>query len=329
MDNKELKIQLDKANAKVLYLTKLLSANNVVINEIPIPMKIAIIKEIRSNKLARLDYLREAADLSQSTFQYHKNKKSYIENHQSGFNLVKEIFLNSHKKYGVPRIRMELAVKYGVVMNKKKITRLMKEGNLVVNQPKRRKYSSYKGEANLKIDNVINRDFSATRPLEKITTDVTEFKYWWGKAYLQVYLDMFNGEIIAFNITKTIPLQSTLDLLSNLINAYGDQLKGTIVHSDRGWQYQEDAYISILKRNEMIQSMSRIGNALDNSIIESFNRTVKMEFFKDTKVKCSGFAIFREELIKYITYYNNDRIMNRLKTSPIKFRLEWEKKNGK
>ena len=95
MDNKELKIQLDKANAKVLYLTKLLSANNVVINEIPIPMKIAIIKEIRSNKLARLDYLREAADLSQSTFQYHKNKKSYIENHQSDFNLVKEIFLNS------------------------------------------------------------------------------------------------------------------------------------------------------------------------------------------------------------------------------------------
>lgn len=329
MKEKSPKVLLDEANAAILYYKKLLSLNNIILKDIPVNQKITAINEIRQENGTRLSFLLKASELPHATYQYQKNKKSYIEKNQSDFNIIKEIFLESHKKYGVPRIQLQLATKYGVIMNKKKIAKLMKEGNLRAIIKPRRKYNSYKGEGDLKINNLINRNFSSTHPLEKITTDVTEFKFWWGKCYLQVYLDMFNSEVLAFEISKTIPLTSTLTLLNKLINAYGDKLKGTIVHSDRGWQYQESSYQAIVKKAGMIQSMSHIANALDNAIIESFYKTVKEEFFKGQQIKYQNFTDFYNGLVEYLTYYNNDRILMRLKTSPIRFRLRWEKQNGK
>ena len=97
--------------------------------------------------------------------------------------------------------------------------------------------------------------------------------------------------------------------------------EGLIIHSDQGWHYQHKHYRHTLKKNKIIQSMSRKGNCLDNSIMESFFGTLKNEFFYNNNF--TSIEEFKIELDKYIYYYNNDRIKYRLNgLSPVKYRTQ-------
>ena len=100
-----------------------------------------------------------------------------------------------------------------------------------------------------------------------------------------------------------------------------DNLKDLIFHSDQGWQYQMEAYHKALKEHDIIQSMSRKGNCLDNSIMENFFGLLKSELLYLNKFKSMN--EFKEELIKYIDYYNNKRIKSKLKgLSPVQYRIQ-------
>ena len=185
---------------------------------------------------------------------------------------------------------------------------------------KRRKqhYHSYKGDIGKVAPNLIDRDFVATRPNQKWTTDITQVNIQDKKLYLSPILDMFNGEIISYSISFSPDLKMVVSMLNNALNRVKDT-DGLIIHSDQGWHYQHLKYQQILKNHGVIQSMSRKGNCLDNAIMENFFGLMKNELLY--LQKWDSIDQFKKALRTYIRYYNNDRIKLRLKgKSPVQYR---------
>ena len=182
------------------------------------------------------------------------------------------------------------------------------------------KYRSYKGQVGKIADNILQRQFEADKPNQKWVTDVTEFKVGSEKLYLSPIMDLFNGEIIAFQ-TQSRPLFGLVkDMLKEAVNKLKPSEK-PIVHSDQGWQYQMAHYQRQLSEKGLIQSMSRKGNCLDNASMESFFGILKSECFYGKKFKTIDDL---EQTVKeYIHYYNHERIKVKLKgLSPVEYRSQ-------
>ena len=140
------------------------------------------------------------------------------------------------------------------------------------------------------------------------------------KMYLSPILDMYNGEIIRYEISGRPVLGQVLRMLDNAFAKIPDNTN-LIFHSDQGWQYQHKTYQKRLKDKGIRQSMSRKGNCLDNSIMENFFGLLKSELLYLREF--DSMEEFRIELERYIDYYNNKRIKAKLKgLSPVQYRLQ-------
>ena len=141
---------------------------------------------------------------------------------------------------------------------------------------KKQHYRSYKGELGKVAQNVINRDFKASAPDQKWTTDVTQVKIKDKKIYLSPILDMFNGEIVSYTISDSPDLEMVITMLDKAFKKR--DIQGNLIfHSDQGWHYQHKRYQKALEDRHIIQSMSRKGNCLDNAIMENFFGIMKEE----------------------------------------------------
>ena len=231
--------------------------------------------------------------------------------------MIKEIFEENKGRYGYRRITLILK-KQGLIVNHKKVARLMKELGLKSIIRKKRRYSSYKGEIGKVAPNVLDRDFEATAPNQKWVTDVTEFKVGERKLYLSPIIDLYNGEVISYNLSTSPNLQQIKDMLDKAF-AREKNLDGLIFHSDQGWQYQHKWYQATLKEHGIVQSMSRKGNCLDNSCAENFFGLLKSELFYINKYR--SLEQLEKDIIEYINWYNNKRIKSKLKgMSPVEYR---------
>lgn len=191
-----------------------------------------------------------------------------------------DLFKKFHERYGYKRITVELK-KFGYHINHKKVYRLMRELGLkcVKFMRKSRKYNSYKGHVGKVAKNHLSRRFSTNIPLQKLVTDITEFKCLEEKKlYLNPILDLYNSEIIAYEIKKratldlvTEPLKETIEILKN------QATYRTTVHSDQGWHYQHKQWVRTLKKNKIFQSMSRKATCADNASTENFFGLLKQE----------------------------------------------------
>lgn len=123
--------------------------------------------------------------------------------------LIKEIFNQNKGRYGVRRVHREL-LNRGYLVNHKRVQRLMHNMGLFGKRPKER-YHSYKGNV---ADNIINRNFNASRPLQKWTTDVSQFNFSWGKCYISPILDMFTNEIISYDLSLHPNLKQITNMLT-------------------------------------------------------------------------------------------------------------------
>ena len=189
---------------------------------------------------------------------------------------------------------------------------------------KKQHYRSYKGELGKVAPNVINRDFKASAPDQKWTTDVTQVKIKDKKIYLLPILDMFNGEIVSYTISDSPDLEMVITMLDKAFKKRDIQEK-LIFHSDQGWHYQHKRYQKALEDRHIIQSMSRKGNCLDNAIMENFFGIMKEELLY--LQEWDSIDRFKIELRKYIRYYNNDRIKLRLNgKSPAHYRALFQSK---
>lgn len=235
-----------------------------------------------------------------------------------------------HKDYGYRRIHVELR-KQGLLINKKKVQRIVQKFNLQVSSftRKSRKYSSYKGNVGKISSNRINRRFDTCIPYQKITTDTTEFKYYEvdekgkmliKKLYLVPFMDLFNREILSYSISQRPSGENVMRALNKAIEVTSDCKYRRTFHSDRGWAYQMNAYGHALKSNRIFQSMSRKGNCIDNSPMENFFGILKQEMYYG--MVYYSYEELKDAIDKYIRYYNKQRIKEKLGwMSPVEYRL--------
>lgn len=165
--------------------------------------------------------------------------------------------------------------------------------------------------------NLLARDFSASKPLEKLVTDITYLPYGQSMMYLSSILDVYNGEIV----TQTIGFKQDTDFVLDTLNQLPELPEGCILHSDQGSVYTSYAYQKAVKEKGIIMSMSRKGTPADNSPIETFHSTLKTETFYLDGIYRTTNARVRQIVEEFITYYNNIRIQTKLNNqSPVQYR---------
>ena len=263
-----------------------------------------------------LEILLKIIRLARSTYYYHLKQLDQTDKNQTIKAEIQAIFTEHKGNYGYRRITLALRNR-GFVVNHKKVQRLMKALGLSARIRRKRKYSSYQGEIGKKAENLIRRQFEASKPMEKCYTDVTEFAIPASsqKLYLSPVLDGFNSEIIAYNLSTSPNLVQMKAMLEQAFTA--NHYENTILHSDQGWQYQHDFYHHFLEDKGIQQSMSRKGNSPDNGMMESFFGILKSEMFYGYEKTFKSIEHLEQAIVDYINYYNNKRIKVKLKHTKI------------
>ena len=258
--------------------------------------------------------------MARSTFYYHLKHSSSEDKYKAVKGKISDIFHKHKGRYGYRRVTLELRKELPAI-NHKTVKKLMDELGLKC-EVRKVKYRSYKGDVGKTAPNIVDRDFSADRPYQKVATDVTQINIGGSKIYLSTILDMFDGEILSYVISESPNLKMVMDMLKQLYEKINIP-KGMLMHSDQGWHYQHIAYQNSLKKHYIVQSMSRKGNCLDNSMMENFFGIMKSELLYANKY--SSMDQFLKDLEEYMDYYNNDRIKLRLNgMSPVQYRKAYQ-----
>lgn len=266
-----------------------------------------------------LDLLLNQSNMARSSFYYYQKQNKLPDKYKDVKELITSIYHKNKGRYGYRRITDELQNK-GIIINHKTVLRLMKLLGLQ-SIIRIKKYKSYKGEQGKIVPNVLERNFKATAPNQKWATAVTEFNVAGNKLYLSPIIDLFNQEIISYELTQRPVFNQVVVMLKKAFKKIPNNTN-LVLHSDQGWQYQMKQYQHLLKQKGITQSMSRKGNCLDNAIIENFFGILKSELFYLKKY--NSIVQLKEEIQEYIYYYNNQRIKTKLnKMSPINYRTHY------
>ena len=284
-----------------------------------------------------LKILLRVSGLSKSTYSYHHSDK-----HLNAVNRRKKederilsfilpVFERHKSRYGYRRIILAIQELKGV--NHKRIQRIMRENALFGKQP-RNKYRSYRGDNGEYKENLLlhektdeekhtvtyKRDFNTSGPNQKWATDVSEFRCGEGKLYLSPIMDLYDGSIISYDISTSPDFTQTKRMIDEAFDQYPD-LEGLIFHSDQGWQYQMKPYRKWLKDKGILQSFSRKGNCMDNSLMENFFGIMKNEMYYGCEF--NSLDELRKAMEEYIIYYNTERInIKRKGLSPLAYRQQ-------
>jgi putative transposase len=258
--------------------------------------------------------------MARSTFYYHLKRFEQPDAYADVRIKIRTIFKKGLQMYGYRRITDKLRDE-GTIINYKTVYKLMVQMGI---KPKRKRkhYHSYKGEVGNIAPNVLCRDFKTDKPYKKWATDITQVNIHENKIYLSPILDMYNGEIISYDISDSPNLKLVINTVQRAVKKLNSN-EGLILHSDQGWHYQHKKYQKLLSDNHITQSMSRKGNCLDNAMMENFFGIMKTELLYLYEWESAD--QFEKALRTYIHYYNHDRIKLRLKgKSPVKYRTLYQ-----
>lgn len=262
--------------------------------------------------------------IPEATYYYQIKRLEQEDSNQSLKEQIKMLFSEFKERYGYKRITAELKL-LGYCVNHKKVYRLMKILGLkcVKFTRKSRKYNSYKGTVGAIAKNKLNRRFYTPIALQKLITDVTEFKCTHGeKLYLSPILDLFNGEVITYGIKNGPTLDLVMAPLEEAVGIIKKQATfRTTIHSDQGWHYQHKQWVSTLKKNTIFQSMSHKSTCADNASMENFFGLLKQEMYHGEALVSYGELKSRIE--EYIDWYNHVRSKVKLAgLSPVNYRIQ-------
>ena len=228
---------------------------------------------------------------------------------------IRRIFIESKERYGSPRITEELRRK-GMVCNRKRVARLMREEGLRAKMFRKYKITT-KSNHNKKSDkNILNGKFESTRSNQIWSGDITYIKTDEGWLYLAAVMDIYTRKIVGWQTDSRISSELVEEAIKK---ALMENQRPEIFHSDQGVQYASEGFRKILRENKIRQSMSRRGNCYDNAITESFFHTLKTELIKQNKYKSRLEA--RLSLFEYIEiFYNRKRLHSSLGyLSPVEY----------
>lgn len=229
------------------------------------------------------------------------------ESDKQDFELILDAYNFRGYDKGSRGIHMRL-LNQGIVMNRKKIQRLMRKYGLKCPirkaNPYRRMAKAMK-TSNVS-ENLVNREFREHGPGMILLTDITYLFYNHGnKAYLSVIKDACTKQVMAYVASESLAVDFVLETVTTLIQVHGNSLNSeTILHSDQGCHYTSISFRQLLKDKDLRQSMSRRGNCWDNAPQESFFGHMKDEIHLE---RCNSFSDLKFEIDDYMDYYNNDR----------------------
>ena len=258
------------------------------------------------------------AKMPRSVYYYQVSINGKADRYLEAKTQINAVFHRHQGRYGYRRVHLELSNQQHY-LNPKTVQKLM--GHLGLKSTVRpKRYQSYKGAIGKVAPNLLERNFGASKPNQKWVTDVTEFNIKGEKVYLSPILDLYNQEIISYEIADRPQISSVMQMLQSAFKQLGPKDK-PMIHSDQGWQYQMGLYQQALHKQGVTQSMSRKGNCLDNAVMENWFGIMKTEFFYQKKFET--IESFKAELGEYIHYYNHDRIKQKLKgLSPVNYRTQ-------
>lgn len=253
-----------------------------------------------------------------------KRRKKREEKERKDFNLI----LTAYKMHGYTKgargVHMALLhLDKPVVMNLKKIRRLMKKYHLFCPVRKPNPYRARLRENMLDNipANVLNRRFRDFGPRMVLLTDITHIPIKKGQyCYLSTIKDAFTKEILAYQISPNLKQQFVLEAFKQLVLVHGKTLTAkTMVHSDQGIHYRAKSFNDLMEDTNFIRSMSRRANCWDNAPQESFYGHMKDEI-GDKIEKCKTFHQITEVIMEYMNYYNHYRYQwNLAKLSPAEY----------
>lgn len=232
--------------------------------------------------------------------------------------LIQEVFDKGKAKYGFRTIQMKLLEKK-VVMNHKKISRIMRKYNLITKIRRKNPYKAImkKSLGHRTFENVLQREFKQAVPFRVFCTDITYVPFNHRFAYLSVVKDIASGEIVAWNLARHLEMNLVMDTVGIMMTS-GVSCEDAMIHSDQGFHYTNPLYIEKVKDLKMVQSMSRKGNCIDNAPIESFFGHLKDDVDYKT---CKTFEDLYMLIEKYMRYYNTERQQwNLKKMTPVEYR---------
>ena len=217
---------------------------------------------------------------------------------------IAAVHVESLGSYGSPRIRRELR-KRGERVSKRRVERIMR-GAGIVGTPRRRHRTTTRANPAHPVEaNVLDRDFTATRPDQRWVTDIT---YIWteeGWTYLAAILDLYSRRVVGWALSASLSTELPVAALNNALLLRRPEA-GLLHHSDRGCQYTSAQYREALAAQGIVVSMSRRGNCWDNAVAEAFFGSLKKELVKKQIYKSRDLAT--AAITDYIeTFYNRAR----------------------
>lgn len=276
--------------------------------------KCEIIHEIISrpdNKL-KLAALCRIAGVARSSYYNWVNdtelRLKHEEQERKDFNTILEAYNYKGYKKGARSIYMRiLHMPDTAKMNLKKIRRLMKKFDLVCPI---RKANPYKRIAkavrtSTVADNLLKREFRSYGLRRVLLTDITYIPLNDRFFYLSTILDAYTKQVLSYVLSDSLEVDFVLETVNKAILQYGKELSdSTIIHSDQGVHYTSYKFVQLIKDSHLRQSMSRRGNCWDNAPQESFYGHMKDEIDIG---KCFDYSSLKDEIDRYMDYYNNDR----------------------
>ena len=253
-------------------------------------------------------------------YKWLKNKDKISFEEILDYILVKDLFFKGKGIRGIRRIKMDLEDIHKKVMNRKKISRIMRELNLITKTRKQNLYKKNIDDNSEKFycENLLNREFKNKLPYKALGIDITYLKYNGRFAYLCVLLDVKTTEVISYSLSQTMTKELAIETIKAGLELIKDNSYSTIIHSDRGSQFTSKDYKDLLLSHGLTQSMSAPSSPRDNAVIESFFGHLKDE------INLKGIKTF-DQVIQiiddYMYYYNNERRQwNKNRMTPIEYR---------
>jgi len=259
-------------------------------------------------------------EVSRSGYYAWVDRLGRVDRDSAGMAAVEAAYQHSRRTYGYRRVTDWLQRRPETYMNHKTVLRLMQK--LGIRSVARKRKFQTRAEVIARLHyypNLLNRNFSATRPNQKWLTDVTYIHTDQGIVYLSVIKDLYDGFIVAYHTSSqnSVALVTTtlrLALHEHPIHA------GLSLHSDQGGSYCSHDYVVATQQANIIPSMSRRANCWDNAPMENFFGHLKEEAIRHTRLHTLVQA--KEVIADYIHFYNFERIQLKTRLTPFEQRCQ-------
>jgi transposase InsO family protein len=222
---------------------------------------------------------------------------------------IKRVFTESRKNYGSPRIYRQLKNE-GVHCGRNRIAKYMRENGIVARKHRKYKKPVSEQRAQPVAENILNRQFQTPSKDRVWASDVSYFWTRNGWIHLAIVMDLFSRRVIGWSMSNRIDKELTQDALTMALNNRRPSQR-VLHHSDQGAEYTNKTYQALLKKNQMIISMSRKANCYDNAVVESFFKTIKAELARKQRFNTQDEA--KSAIFEYIEiFYNRKRMHSTL-----------------